>query len=107
MCGIEPLRRQRNPTVTLQHPRTRSRIAAQSTVQQKMKENPMTTSAAQAETRFDDLYVSNTWLGKHQRKTTLDEEVSAFSELSAILVATPQRALQRFLELSLTLCKAG
>src|SRR4051812_3275306 len=55
----------------------------------------------------EDVLATDEMLARPRKITDLAAEVAAFRELSALMATSPARAVQRFLELALVLCRAG
>jgi two-component sensor histidine kinase len=55
----------------------------------------------------EDVLATDEMLARPRKITDLAAEVTAFRELSALMATSPARAVQRFLELALALCRAG
>jgi len=55
----------------------------------------------------EDVLATEVMLARPRKAPDLTAEVAAFHELSVLMVANPARAIQRFLELAMTLCRAG
>ena len=54
-----------------------------------------------------DVLITHELASRPRRKPDLAAEASAFRELSVLMLASPGRAIQRFLDLALDLCAAG
>src|ERR1700726_4738997 len=54
-----------------------------------------------------DLLVTGLLASRASRRANLGAEIKAFHELSQLMLAEPERAVQRFVELALELCGAG
>src|SRR5829696_2583580 len=55
----------------------------------------------------EDVLATEAMLARPRKAPDLAAEVAAFREVSALIAADPNRAIQRFLELALVLCGAG
>ena len=57
--------------------------------------------------RPEDVLCTEAMLARPRKAPDLGAEVAAFRELSALVAADPARAIRRFLDLALSLCRAA